>query len=137
MQQVTSMKLSTMLLASALIAAPAAFAGSQALSEDSAYGICTAYENSEEGRENGNASQAPPFQALEENATAENESVESYCSDVDHPADEHPPEDPGATADQHRPDDAGSPEDDSEDAGDSEEDHGQADDRRPDHAGPP
>lgn len=110
------MKMATMMIASALLAAPAAFAGSQALNDDSAYGICTAYEASETGREHGNASQAPPFQALKD--AAGNETVASHCEDVDHPADEHRPEDPSAKAEEHKP-----------------EDPGRADEHRPDDRG--
>lgn len=135
------MKLSSILLATAMIAAPA-YAGSQAMNDDHAeYGHCTAYEASEQGREHGNASEAEPFQALEENASAANQSVEEYCEDVEHPAEEHRPEDPGAQAEEHRPDDAGDEADDRreddehrpEDAEREDEDRGQPEERR----GPP
>lgn len=134
------MKTYAMILTAALIAAPATLAGSAALDDASEYGQCTAYENSEMGRENGNAT----FDGLEENATAENASVEDYCDNVEHPganasaaADEHRPEDPGAAADEHRPDDAGQP-DDAGDDEDASEDHRRDDDHRRDgERGPP
>lgn len=119
------MKLSSILLATALIAAPA-YAGTHAMNDEAAeYGHCTAYEASEQGREDGNASEAEPFQGLEENASAANESVKEYCEDVEHPADEHRPENPGAAAEEHRPDGVG----------DEGDDRGQADEHRPDDAG--
>lgn len=142
------MKTSTLILATALMAAPATLAGSHAMDDGSEYGHCTAYEHSEPGRENGNASQAEPFAQLEENASAANESVDEYCSDVEHPsehaaaaADEHRPEDPGQ-ADEHRPDDPGRPDHAGEDDGDDEdadEEHRRDDEHRPDEdeRGPP
>lgn len=45
------------------------------------YGLCTAYENNENGRENGNAGQAPPFQELQDRAEDENQTVEEYCAE--------------------------------------------------------
>lgn len=137
------MKTYAMILTAALIAAPATLAGSAALNDASEYGHCTAYENSEMGREHGNAT----FDGLEENATAANATVEEYCEDVAHPsenanasaaADEHRPEDPGAAADEHRPDDAGQP-DDAGDDEDASEEHRRDDDHRRDDEdhGPP
>lgn len=114
------MQLSTMLLASALIAAPATLAGSHAMDDGSLFGHCTAYENREEGRAHGNASQAPPFQALEENASAENETVAEHCEDVQPPGEEHRPDDAGHAADEDR---------------EAAEDRGRADEHRPDDPG--
>lgn len=50
------------------------------------YGLCTAWENNENGRDNGNAEDAPPFQALQEEAQKEHDSVQEYCDDVTHPS---------------------------------------------------
>lgn len=83
------------LVASAMIAAPAAVAGGfGGLPDAASFGQCTAYHANEDGREDGNASQAPPFA----NAT-----VPDDCSDLA----PQPPEDPGAAADEHRPEDPG------------------------------
>lgn len=45
------------------------------------YGLCTAYENNENGRENGQAGEAPPFQELEDRAEEEDQTVEEYCAE--------------------------------------------------------
>lgn len=51
------------------------------------FGLCTAWENNEQGRENGNAEDAPPFQALQDEAEEQGyDSVEEFCADVGHPS---------------------------------------------------
>lgn len=45
------------------------------------FGLCTAYENNEEGRENGQAGQAPPFQELQDRAEEDDQTVEEYCEE--------------------------------------------------------
>lgn len=45
------------------------------------YGICTAYENNENGRENGQAGEAPPFQELGDRAEEQNQTIEEYCEE--------------------------------------------------------
>lgn len=62
------------------------------------YGLCTAYENNENGRDNGQAGEAPPFQELNETAEENDQTVEEYCAEnAEHPGqgEEGPPEDPG------------------------------------------
>lgn len=106
-------------------------------SDASTYGRCTAYEANENGREHGNAGNAPPFQALQDDAEAENETVEEHCEDIEPPAEDgtddgdegnataeeaEEPEDADEPEDESEPDDAGKPEhaggpDDAEDDG--------------------
>lgn len=51
------------------------------------FGLCTAYENNENGRENGQAGDAPPFQELEDRAEEEDQTVEEYCEEnAEHPS---------------------------------------------------
>lgn len=54
--------------------------------DQSLHGLCTAYEANENGRENGNAGDAPPFQDLQDRAEENNQTVEEFCQDVDHPS---------------------------------------------------
>lgn len=49
------------------------------LPDEASYGICTAYENNENGRENGQAGNAPPFQWLSDQAEEEDQTVEEWC----------------------------------------------------------
>lgn len=46
------------------------------------YGLCTAWHANENGRENGNAGNAPPFAALQEAAEAEDQTVSEFCEGV-------------------------------------------------------
>lgn len=46
------------------------------------YGLCTAWHANENGRENGNAGDAPPFAALEQAAEDNDQSVSEYCDGV-------------------------------------------------------
>lgn len=51
------------------------------------YGLCTAWANNENGRENGNAGEAPPFQALQDAAEENDQTVEEWCEEnADHPS---------------------------------------------------
>lgn len=62
-------------------------------SEHALFGLCTAYDNSADGRENGQAGDAGPFQWLADMAGG---AIAPFCEDVDHPADRHgPPADVG------------------------------------------
>jgi hypothetical protein len=45
------------------------------------FGLCTAWAASENGRENGRAGEAPPFQALQDEAEAADQSVEEWCAE--------------------------------------------------------
>jgi hypothetical protein len=46
------------------------------------FGLCTAWAASENGRENGNAGNAPPFRALQDTAAEEGyDSVEDWCAE--------------------------------------------------------
>jgi hypothetical protein len=45
------------------------------------FGLCTAYQANENGRDNGNAGNAPPFAALEEAAEAADQTVEEWCGE--------------------------------------------------------
>lgn len=67
------------------------------LPDQATYGMCTAYENNEQGRENGQAGQAPPFQWLNEQADENDQTVEEYCMENgQHPGQGNgPPDEPG------------------------------------------
>lgn len=73
------------------------------LPDQALFGICTAYENNENGRENGQAGNAPPFQWLNETADDADQTVEEFCAENgQHPGQgsapeppQGPPEDPG------------------------------------------
>lgn len=54
--------------------------------EKATFGLCTAWNGSETGRENGNPEDAPPFVWLQEQAEEADQTVEEYCSEVDHPS---------------------------------------------------
>lgn len=69
-------------------------------SDASHYGRCTAYENNENGRENGNAGNATAFQDLEDDAEENDQSVEEFCSEVSHPSENHPPDGAGSSGGQ-------------------------------------
>lgn len=69
----------------ALAATPVAAADFPGLPDQALFGICTAYGANEQGRENGNAENAAPFAWLADQADAEDETVEEFCSDVDRP----------------------------------------------------
>lgn len=45
------------------------------------FGLCTAWEANENGRDNGNAGSAPPFQALQDAAEEQDQTVEEWCAD--------------------------------------------------------
>lgn len=45
------------------------------------FGLCTAWEANETGRENGNAGSAPPFQALQDTAEENDQTVEEWCAE--------------------------------------------------------
>lgn len=45
------------------------------------FGLCTAWAANETGRDNGNAGSAPPFQALQDEAEAADQTVEEWCAD--------------------------------------------------------
>lgn len=45
-------------------------------------GLCTAWDANENGRDNGRADEAPPFEALHEVAEGE---IGEWCDDVEHP----------------------------------------------------
>ncbi len=45
------------------------------------FGICTAYENNQNGQENGQAGEAPPFQWLSDQAEEEEQTVEEWCAE--------------------------------------------------------
>jgi hypothetical protein len=62
------------------------------------YGLCTAYENNENGRENGQAGEAPPFQSLEDRADENNQTVEEYCEENG----QHPGQGDGGSGDDNR-----------------------------------
>lgn len=49
--------------------------------DEATYGLCMAYENNENGRENGQAGEAPPFQELEDRAEENDQTVEEYCAE--------------------------------------------------------
>lgn len=53
--------------------------------EQALFGLCTAWGANENGRENGNAENAPPFQGLQDQAEEADQTVEEYCADVPHP----------------------------------------------------
>ncbi len=51
------------------------------------YGLCTAYENNENGRENGNAGNAGPFAWLQEQADENDQTVSEWCAEnTEHPS---------------------------------------------------
>ncbi len=136
------MKRKFLVLLTAALLVPAGFALAQPTGEtdndkmnwaDAAHGLCTAYGASEEGRSNGNASHAPPFVWLQDEADSGNQSVTEYCDTVPHPSEnandradergengnttgyDERPDDAGPPEDEGRPDDAGKP----DEAGDS------------------
>lgn len=43
------------------------------------WGLCNAYENNENGRENGNAGNASPFHWMQEQADENDQTVEEWC----------------------------------------------------------
>ena len=46
------------------------------------FGLCTAWAANENGRENGNAGNAPPFKALQDTAAEDGyETVEDWCAE--------------------------------------------------------
>lgn len=45
------------------------------------FGLCTAWANNENGRENGNADEAPPFQSLQQQAEDANQTVAEWCAE--------------------------------------------------------
>ena len=61
------------------------------------WGLCNAYENNQNGRENGKAGNASPFHWMQEQADeAEEESVEAWCEQYEKPGNGRgPPEDRG------------------------------------------
>lgn len=130
----------------AALAAPAGLAAADAagyLPQD--HGLCEAYPHVQDA--DGNASEAEPFQDLEDRADANNRTVEEHCDDLPHPgqrgldrADEardgHGP--PDFVDDLHPDDPAGDHDDAGEEAAAAGADNAdRADDRRegpPDHA---
>lgn len=46
------------------------------------YGLCTAWAHNGNGREHGNAENAPPFAALQAAAQAAEQDVEAFCAGV-------------------------------------------------------
>lgn len=81
-------KLAAALFAALMIAVPATAQNgngrptAENLSEHPAlYGLCTAYFSGQ-GGEKGNKNNAPPFQALQDAAEAEEQSVEDFCRGV-------------------------------------------------------
>lgn len=70
------------ILALALLTVPAGLAAADDDPDDhSDWGRCQAYEANEEGRENGNVTNATAFVALEDDAEENNESTSEYCED--------------------------------------------------------
>lgn len=56
------------------------------LPDAATFGICNAYDNNENGRENGQAGEAPPFYWLGEQAEEEDQTVEEWCDEnAEHP----------------------------------------------------
>lgn len=55
--------------------------------ERSLHGLCNAWNANEDGRANGNASQAPPFVGLQERAEENGTGVALFCEQVPHPGD--------------------------------------------------
>ncbi len=47
------------------------------------FGLCNAWEANEDGRDDGDADEASPFQALQDAADAEGQSVEEFCEGVE------------------------------------------------------
>lgn len=47
--------------------------------DSSIFGLCTAWEHNEKGREKGNAGNAGPFRWLQAQAEAEDQTVEEFC----------------------------------------------------------
>lgn len=45
------------------------------------FGLCTAWAHNENGREHGNAGNAGPFRWLQQQAEAEDQTVEEYCAE--------------------------------------------------------
>lgn len=72
-----------------MIVGPAAIASAApddfSMPDQALFGLCTAYAHNENGREHGNAGNAPPFMWLADQAEAEDQTVEEFCGDVDHP----------------------------------------------------
>lgn len=99
-------------------------------SDASTWGRCTAYENNDTGRENGEAGNASAFQDLEDDA-GDNETVSEHCDDAEHPSESHPPEDAG-------PPENASDEGSSGNETEAQDDRGPPEDRgNSDEAGPP
>lgn len=46
------------------------------------FGLCTAWAANANGREHGNAENAPPFQNLQSAADAQDQTVEEFCNGV-------------------------------------------------------
>lgn len=69
------------------------------LPDAATFGICTAYENNENGRENGQAGEAPPFFWLQEQADENDQTVEEYCEENG----QHPGQDNGENGQSNRP----------------------------------
>jgi collagen type III alpha len=114
-----------------------AFAGHNGSDDDgpsdaSNYGRCTAWENNENGRENGDAENSSAFQDLQNDSEEENQTVSEYCDDVEHPSENHPPEN-ASDGNSSAPDDAGPP----EDAGPPDDAGPPSDAGPPEDAGPP
>lgn len=53
--------------------------------ENALFGLCTAWAANENGRENGNAGNAGPFVWLQKQADDNDQTVEEFCGDVEHP----------------------------------------------------
>ncbi len=49
------------------------------------FGLCTAWANNDNGRQHGNAENAPPFVHLQQQAEDADQSVEEYCAEVSRP----------------------------------------------------
>lgn len=70
---------------------------------EATYGLCTAYENNQNGRDNGQAGEAPPFQELEDRAEDNDQTVEEYCNEnAQHPG-QGSPNDGNGTDNDNRP----------------------------------
>lgn len=69
-----------------LLAVPMVSAEPGAGQGNSWFGLCTAHNANEEGRENGNPEDAPPFERLKKEAEdAGHDSIEEFCDTVPHP----------------------------------------------------
>lgn len=49
------------------------------------FGLCTAWGANSNGREHGNAENAPPFQSLQNQAEEADQTVEEFCDEVPRP----------------------------------------------------